>query len=90
MFSNLNLRTDKINPGIAVRSFHTRSQETQAGYVSLRPAWSTEEVPGKPGLHNETLSWEAGEIHKTKKELIKSRCELTVNQEQKREFMWIL
>jgi hypothetical protein len=23
----------------------------------LRPAWSTEWVPGQPGLHRETLSW---------------------------------
>jgi hypothetical protein len=22
----------------------------------LRPAWATQEVPGKPGLHSETLS----------------------------------
>jgi hypothetical protein len=24
--------------------------------VSLRPVWSTEQVPGQPGLHRETLS----------------------------------
>jgi hypothetical protein len=26
------------------------------GSLSLRPAWSTEQVPGWPGLHRETLS----------------------------------
>lgn len=25
--------------------------------VSLRPAWSTEEIPGWPGLHRETTSY---------------------------------
>jgi hypothetical protein len=25
--------------------------------VSSRPAWSTEQIPGQPGLHRETLSW---------------------------------
>ena len=25
--------------------------------LSLRPAWSTEQVPGQPGLYRETLSW---------------------------------
>jgi hypothetical protein len=24
--------------------------------VNLRPAWSTQQVPGQPGLHSETLS----------------------------------
>ena len=26
------------------------------GFLSLRPAWSSEQVPGQPGLHRETLS----------------------------------
>jgi hypothetical protein len=25
--------------------------------LSSRPAWSTQWVPGQPGLHRETLSW---------------------------------
>jgi hypothetical protein len=34
-----------------------------------RPAWSTEQVPGQPGLHRETLSWGGGGGRKeTKKE----------------------
>ena len=32
-------------------------QEAEAGRsLSLRPAWSTERIPGQPGLHRETLS----------------------------------
>jgi hypothetical protein len=31
--------------------------EAEAGAsLSLRPAWSTEKIPGQPGLHRETLS----------------------------------
>jgi hypothetical protein len=31
--------------------------EAEAGRsLSWRPAWSTEKVPGQPGLHRETLS----------------------------------
>jgi len=29
--------------------------------LSSRPAWSTEYVPRKPGLHRETLSWKKKE-----------------------------
>jgi hypothetical protein len=35
------------------------AEEAEAGrslWVWLRPAWSTEWVPGQPGLHRETLS----------------------------------
>lgn len=48
-----------------------------------------EGVSGKPGSYSETLPWEVGEINKNKKELIKSRRELKMNQEQKKEFMWV-
>jgi hypothetical protein len=33
----------------------TREAEA-GGFLSSRPAWSTERVPGQPGLHRETLS----------------------------------
>jgi hypothetical protein len=33
---------------------HTSTQEAEAG-MSLRPAWSTKQVPGQPELHRETL-----------------------------------
>lgn len=31
--------------------------------VSLRPLWSTERLPGQPGLHSETLSVSAYRYH---------------------------
>ena len=27
-----------------------------SGFLSLRPVWATEEVPGQPGIHRETQS----------------------------------
>jgi hypothetical protein len=37
--------------------FNPSTQEAEAGgFLSSRPAWSTEWVPGQPGLHRETLS----------------------------------
>jgi hypothetical protein len=35
--------------------------------VSSRPAWSTERVPGQPGLHRETLSLKIIKILKKEK-----------------------
>ena len=31
--------------------YHFRIQEAEAGSISSRPAWSTEQVLGQPGLH---------------------------------------
>jgi hypothetical protein len=40
-----------------VHAFNPSTWEAEAGrFLSLRPAWSTEGVPGQPGLHRETLS----------------------------------
>jgi hypothetical protein len=40
-------------------AFNPSTWEEEAGeFLSSRPAWSTEQVPGQPGLHRETLSWE--------------------------------
>jgi hypothetical protein len=41
--------------------------------VSLRPAWSTEQVQGQPGLHRETLSWKKKRKKKKKKSKEKKR-----------------
>jgi hypothetical protein len=39
------------------RAFNPSTWEAVAGgFLSLRPAWSTEWIPGQPGLHRETLS----------------------------------
>jgi hypothetical protein len=41
---------------VVVGSFNPISQEAEAGGSQcLRPAWSTEQVPGQPSLHSEVL-----------------------------------
>jgi hypothetical protein len=38
-------------------AFNPSTWEAEAGrFLSSSPAWSTERVPGQPGLHRETLS----------------------------------
>ena len=40
-----------------VHTFNTSTWEAEVdGFLSSKPAWSTERVPGQPGLHRETLS----------------------------------
>ena len=42
---------------MVAHAFNPSTWEAEAGgFLSLRPAWSTEWVPGQPGLHRETLS----------------------------------
>jgi hypothetical protein len=42
---------------VVVNAFNPSTQEAEAGgFLSSRPAWSTEWVPGQPGLHRITLS----------------------------------
>jgi hypothetical protein len=44
-------------PGMVANAFNPSTWEAEAGgFLSLRPAWSKEQVPGQPGLHRETLS----------------------------------
>jgi hypothetical protein len=60
--SNKSLR----RPGVVAHSCDPSTREAEAGgFLSSRPAWSTEWVPGQPGLYRETLS------RKTKKIKIK-------------------
>jgi hypothetical protein len=50
------LNSDR-EPGVVVHTFNPSTWEAEAGeFLSSRPAWSTEWVPGQPGLHRETLS----------------------------------
>jgi hypothetical protein len=42
---------------VVAHTFNSSTWEAEAGgFLSLRPAWSTEWVLGQPGLHRETLS----------------------------------
>jgi hypothetical protein len=42
---------------VVVHAFNPRTWEAEAGgFLSSRPARSTEGVPGQPGLHRETVS----------------------------------
>jgi hypothetical protein len=42
---------------VVAHAFNPSTWEAEAGgFLSSRPAWSTEWVPGQPGLHRETLS----------------------------------
>ena len=45
-------------PGMVKHTFNPSTWEAEAGgALSLRPPWSTEQVPEQPGLHRETLPW---------------------------------
>jgi hypothetical protein len=42
---------------VVVHAFNPSTWEAEAGgFLNSRTAWSTELVPGQPGLHRETLS----------------------------------
>jgi hypothetical protein len=52
-------KRNKENPklGVEAHAFNSSTQEAEAaGFLSLRPAWSTEWVPGQPEVYRETLS----------------------------------
>jgi hypothetical protein len=43
--------------GVVAHTFNISTGEAEAGgFLSSRPTWSTESVPGQPGLYRETLS----------------------------------
>jgi hypothetical protein len=45
-------------PGVVAHTFNSSTREAEAGrFLSSRPAWCTEWVPGQPELHREILSW---------------------------------
>ena len=52
---------------MVTHAFDPSTWEEEVGrFLSSRPAWSTEWVPGQPGLYRETLSWKT-KNHKKKK-----------------------
>ena len=47
----------KSELGVVAHAFNSTTWEAGAGgFLSSKPAWSTEWVPGQPGLHRDTLS----------------------------------
>jgi hypothetical protein len=60
-------------PGMVEHAFNPSTCEAEAGrFLSSRPAWSTEWVPGQPRLHRETLS------RKTKSKQTNKRIEYVI------------
>jgi hypothetical protein len=54
---------------VVAHAFNPSTREAEAGgFLSSRPAWSTEWIPGQPGLHRETLSRKTKQKKKKKKE----------------------
>jgi hypothetical protein len=54
--------------------------------VSSRPAWSTEQVPGQPGLHRETLLWKKQNNQTTTKKTPKTKQTKTREQTKEMQF----
>jgi hypothetical protein len=59
----------RILQGVMAHAFNPSTWEAETGeFLSLKPAWSTEWVPGQPGLHRETLSKKKKKKKKKKNE----------------------
>jgi hypothetical protein len=62
-----------VKPGMVAHTFNPSTWEAEAGgFLSSRPAWSTELVPGQPGIHRKTLSQKKKKKKKKRKK--KSSC----------------
>jgi hypothetical protein len=47
----------RFSQAVVVHAFNPSTWKAEEGrFLSLRPAWSIEWVPGQPELHRETLS----------------------------------
>jgi hypothetical protein len=65
---------ESFEPGVVAHTFNPSTREAEAGgFLSLKPARSTEWIPGQPGLHRETLSWK----NKTKQNKTKNKTKQT-------------
>jgi hypothetical protein len=62
------LKNQLSSRAVVVHAFDPSTWVAEAGgFLSSRPAWSTELVPGQPGLHRETLSRKTKRNEKKKK-----------------------
>jgi hypothetical protein len=53
----MDYRNLKNRRAVVAHAFNPSTWEAEAGgFLSSRPAWSTELVPGQPGIYRETLS----------------------------------
>jgi hypothetical protein len=65
--SDSGLKNVELSRAVVLHAFNPSTWEAEAGgFLSLRPAWSTKQVPGQPGLHRETLSQNKTKQNKTK------------------------
>jgi hypothetical protein len=61
------IKNKAISRAVVVHAFNLSTWKAEAGgFLGLRPAWSTERVPGQPGLHREALSQRIKKQNKTK------------------------
>jgi hypothetical protein len=68
-----NILKNIITPGMVAHTFNPSTWEAEAGgFLSSRPAWSTERAPGQTGLHRGTLSQKTKQ--KPKKKILLLMC----------------
>ena len=68
---------------MVAHAFNPSTWKAEAGgFLSSRSAWSTESVPGQPGLHRETLSQKTKK-QKNKNQKPKAKKQKTKNKKQK-------
>jgi hypothetical protein len=70
-------------PGVVAHAFNPSTREAEAGrFLSLRPAWSTERVPGQPRLYRKTLSQrKKKKKKKPTKKIMCGKCLLAIQTE---------
>jgi hypothetical protein len=70
-----------MEAGRGGHTFDPSTWEAEAGgFLSSRLVWSTEWVPGQPGLYRETLSWKTKKKKKKKNSFIENRIFFNLGQ----------
>ena len=80
----LQMHFKNLRPGVVAHIFNPSTQEAESGeFLSSRPAWSTEGVPGQPELHRETLSRKTKtkkrRVHQILLQMVVSHCVVAGN-----------